>query len=74
MELINYLFDEDKEICDKIFIIDECVEVVYNMKLNKLLGLDGIFIEFYKMFWKCIKFYLYESFVRFFEVGELLFF
>lgn len=41
------------------------------MKLNKSPGLDGIPIEFYKMFWKRIKLYIYESLVRSFEVGEL---
>lgn len=51
--------------------IDECAEAVYNMKLNKSPGLDGIPIEFYKMFWKRIKLYIYESLVRSFEVGEL---
>jgi hypothetical protein len=63
--------DEDKEHCDRTPTTDELAEAVYSMKLNKSPGLDGIPVEFYKMFWRHIKFYLLESLLKSFEIGEL---
>jgi hypothetical protein len=34
--------DKDKEHCDRTPTIDELAEAVFNMKLNKSPGLDGI--------------------------------
>ena len=71
IKLINSVSDKDKEHCDRTPTIDELAEAVYSMKLNKSPGLDGIPVEFYKMFWKHIKFYLLESLLKSFEIGEL---
>lgn len=65
--------NSEKEFCDLLFIIDECVDVVNNLKNNKFLGLDGILVEFYKCFWKIIGLFFYEVLLSIFDKQELFF-
>ena len=55
---------------DYIFIsstfptIDECRDAVFNMKVNKSPGSDGLPCEFYKIFWNDIRLYHYNSLIH----------
>ena len=63
--------NEGKATCDKIFYIDELKESVRKMKNNKTPGVDGIPVEFYKIFWHDIKDILYDSYCYSIESGSL---
>ena len=41
------------------------------MKQNKSPGIDGLPVEFYKMFWKHVNRYFYNALIASFEKGEL---
>lgn len=49
-------------ICEGYIIIEECVYVLKKMENNKILGLDGLLVEFYWYFWNIIVKYMVESF------------
>ena len=63
--------NEGKATCDKILYIDELKESVRKMKNNKTPGVDGIPVEFYKIFWHDIKDILYDSYCYSIESGSL---
>ena len=49
----------------------ECSEAVLGMKNNKSPGIDGLPIEFYKMFWKSIRYFLIEALSQIYTDEEL---
>lgn len=49
---------KQKLLCDGSVTLEECSEVIKNMKLNKNPGLDGLTVEFYKMFQEMLKYVL----------------
>lgn len=53
------LFDNVCEFCEGLIIEEELFKVVNLMENNKLLGFDGLIINFYKYFW----FFLGEKFI-----------
>ena len=63
--------NEGKVTCDKILYIDELKESVCKMKNNKTPGVDGIPIEFYKIFWHDIKDISYDSYCYSIESSSL---
>ena len=63
--------NEGKVTCDKILYIDELKESERIMKNIKTPGVDGIPIEFYKIFWYNIKDILYDSYCYSIESGSL---
>lgn len=67
IEINTKLSDEDKGYFDKPPTIQECSEAVLEMKKNKSPGLDGLRIEFYKMFWKHLKQYMFDVLIKYFE-------
>lgn len=69
--LKNSLSDSEKQECEGTITLDECDNVLKNMKLNKSPGLDGLPFEFYKTFWDNIKHTLIESYNESFLEGEL---
>lgn len=72
IEINTKLSDEDKEFFDKAPTIQECSEAVLEMKNNKSPGLDGgLPVEFYKMFWKHLKQYMFDALIKSFEDKEL---
>lgn len=57
----SVLSEKEKEMCENLPTLNECAEAVNGMKNNKSPGIDGLPTEFYKMFWKNLKHYLYEA-------------
>lgn len=54
--LINSkLSDQDANICDGLITELEAKQALFNMKLNKSPGCDGLTVEFYRTFWSAIK-------------------
>lgn len=49
---------------DEFPSVQECAEAIKHMKNNKSPGLDGIPIEFYKIFWNKIKDYFYSCIIE----------
>lgn len=56
--------DDKKDFFDKFPTLKECTEAVFEMKNNKSPGLDGLPVEFYKMFWKHLKQYMYDALIK----------
>lgn len=50
----------------------ECLESLKMMVLNKSLGIDGFLVEFYKVFWDYVKFFLLNVFNCSYINGYLL--
>ena len=51
---IPSLSESEKFLCEGLFTKQECLEVVRSMKDNKSPGIDGLWAEFYKVFWDVI--------------------
>ena len=58
-------------LCEKSLDMDECKKAIDNLANGKSPGTDGFTADFYKYFWKDIKFLLFESFTYSFETGKL---
>jgi hypothetical protein len=41
---------EDMKVCDGQLSVEECTEAIFKVKLNKSPGIDGLKIEFYRIF------------------------
>ena len=46
--------DSDRELLDQELTISELQTAIFEMKLNKTPGLDGLPVEFYRTFWSHI--------------------
>ena len=49
-------------VCDGKITLEECKNAIFKMKLNKSPGLDGLTVEFYRLFWDKLKHFLVEVF------------
>ncbi len=65
------LNDIEKEICDSEITEEECKQVIRHMKENKSPGMDGLPIEFYKIFWTNIGTFLIQVYNESLNEGEL---
>lgn len=65
------LSENDKKYCENFPTLQECAEAVNGMKNNKSPGMDGLPVEFYKMFWKNIRNFLYEAISQIYIEEEL---
>lgn len=65
------LSENDTKYCEHFPTLQECAEVVNGMKNNKSPGIDGLPVEFYKMFWKNIRNFLYEAISQIYIEEEL---
>lgn len=53
--------ENNKKYCKNFPTIQECAVAVNGIKNNKSPGIDGLPVEFYKIFWKNIRNFLYEA-------------
>jgi hypothetical protein len=51
----NKLSNNESEKCEGEITIEECTNAIFKMKLNKVPGLDGLSVEFYRKFWNNLK-------------------
>ena len=65
------LSEKDKKDFETFPTLQECSEAVLGMKNNKSPGIDGLPIEFYKMFWKSIRYFLIEALSQIYTDEEL---
>ena len=69
--LINKLTEEQKILCEGNITLVELKEVLKNMKHDKSPGIDGIPVEFYKVFWNDLGHFLFRSLKSSFYTNEL---
>ena len=65
------LSKDESEKCDGVMTISECKKVVFSMKQSKSPGIDGLPIEFYKIFWEDIEQMLVNALNESFKTGQL---
>ena len=65
------LSDEDALALECKISLNELSACLKNMNNNKSPGSDGFSVEFFKFFWKDLKYFIYNSINRAFEVNEL---
>ena len=68
---IPTLSKENQDLCEGKITIEECLNVLKTMKLNKSPGNDGLTVEFYLTFWSYIGGILVEVFNEAYERGDL---
>ena len=51
--------------------IKECTDAIFNMKLNKSPGIDGLSVEFYRTFQANLKEFAVSTFNQCYLKGEL---
>ncbi len=71
VDAIPKITDYDKEMCEELVTIEECLEALKTFKKNKSPGNDGLTVEFYISFWPTIASCLLDSYQWAFEMGEL---
>lgn len=59
------LFEMELDFLEGEIIFSEVLKIFFSMKVNKLFGFDGFFLEFFKVFWKYIGVFV----VRFINYG-----
>lgn len=67
------LFDNERKLIEGYIIYKEVFLVLNSMLNNKSLGSDGFIVEFLKMFWNKLGFFVVRFLNYGFKVGELLF-
>ena len=68
---IPKLPEKDKMLCENPIVLKECSEALSQLKNNKSPGCDGFPVEFYKIFWNKIKYFVYDSYKWAFENKKL---
>jgi exonuclease III len=70
---IKNIVDNDKKMfCENKITYDECKHVIFEcMKLNKTPGIDGIPLEFYRIFWDAIGNFVVNMYEENFTMGKL---
>ena len=68
---IPTLTENQKELCEGNITKDECMESIKSMENFKSPGIDGLPIEFYKIFWHDVSDLLLNSFNYSYQKGEL---
>ena len=58
----NAMSDECRDLLEKEIMLDEIKSTIKSMKNNKTPGLDGLPVEFYKIFWNDIHDILLDSY------------
>ena len=71
VNLESKLTEQEANLCEGPITLEECIDAVNGMKLNKSPGLDGLTAEFYKQFWPYISSLVHESFLESQTNGEL---
>lgn len=61
------------EIGEGFISLEECIEVLKFFLLNKVFGNDGLFVEFYKIFWGIVGEFLVKCYNELYEKGEMSF-
>ena len=56
----NEMDENDKFTCDGKVTMEECPYAVHKIKLNKSAGLDGLTVEFYRIFWNKLKYISFD--------------
>ncbi len=69
--VIPKINDQNRELCEEPFNIEDLFNVVKRMAKNKSRGPDGLPFEFFKVFWDSIKFLLYDALIECLNNGEL---
>ncbi len=69
--MIPKINDQNRELCEEPFNIEDLFNVVKRMPKNKSPGPDGLPFEFFKVFWDSIKFLLYDALIECLNNGEL---
>ncbi len=69
--VIPKINDQNRELCEEPFNIEDLFNVVKRMPKNKSPGPDGLPFEFFKVFWDSIKFLLYDALIECLNNGEL---
>jgi hypothetical protein len=59
-EIENEKDENDKLTCDGKVTVEECSYPAQKMKINKSSGLNGLTIEFYRLFWNKLKYILVD--------------
>ncbi len=57
---INYISASDKDFCDRPITLDEILESIKYLKVNKSPGIDGLTSELYQKFAKYLALFLLE--------------
>ena len=65
------LSENDKIYCDRNISLKDCEEEINAMKINKSPGLDGLPVEFYRIFWNQIKYNFYCAVVEIYKSGYM---
>ena len=65
------LDNDDQQICEGTITLQECDQVIKELKLNKSPGLDGLPCEFYKATWPYIGEYLVNVYRECFNNNQL---
>lgn len=68
---VPILSNEQKDSLEGIISVNEAAEALQKMKNNKSPGSDGFSSEFFKYFWKDLKFFVVNSLNYGYLVGEL---
>ena len=61
-KITKKLTKKESSVCDGELSIDECTEAIFNMRLNRSPGYDGITVEFYRQFWPLLKDFIVDVF------------
>ena len=65
------LNDDEKYAVEKPLTLDEFFDAMMTLKPNKIPGLDGITIKFYRKFWKHLSPMLMDMYSHSYDVGML---
>lgn len=67
----NILTNVENIKCEGVITLNECTEVIKDLKKNKSPGLDGLSCEFYQTFWHSFGYFLVEVYNESYENGIL---
>ena len=70
-EIDHKLTNEEGKILEGKLTIKECEDSLFQMKLNRTPGLDGLSVEFYRTFWKSLKCMIVNTFNYSYDKGEM---
>ena len=68
---LNFLSEEEMQLCEGNLRRGECLEALKSMKNSKSPGIDGFTAEFYKFFWSDLSEFLINSYNYSFDQGSL---
>ena len=62
---------DESNVAEGELTIEECSKSVFQMKLNKAPGIDGLTVEFYRTFWPFLKHFAVKVFNNCYVKEEL---